>query len=399
MPEPEAKKARIKIAVVFDSEPTDGGSYSYQNGLDDLLEFVCQKDSYELLKIYRTKGVWKLRSQDRKSAVVLRYRAGLLTKIHIWALRSLPGRSLLAIFGSRETLFEKRLVKLGVDLIYFASPNLLALGVFRIPMATTVWDLGHRDLPEFPEFSSHGRWDNREMYFRETVPKSVFVSTDSSATTDRLEDLYGLDPKKGFSLGLLPKKRGCECLDNDHFLPKDPFFLYPAQKWAHKNHEVLLASLQILKREGVGLKLVMTGADKGVGNEILSSAKIHGVEASVIDLGFVDDHLLTHLMKTAVCVVMPSYLGPTNIPPLEALLMGKPTVVSTAHRFDSLPKDAPIKFVDASSPGEWAKAVRDCLTAVDFDSTEMKKTLDRHAIEGLTSALSFAASRVERKGQ
>lgn len=395
---PVAKKAKMRIAVIFDSVPTDGGSYSYQNGLDELLEFVCQRDSYELVKIYRTKGVWRMRSQNRKSAEVLRYRAGLLTKIHIWALRSLPGRSLLALFGSRETLFEKRLVKLGVDLIYFASPNLLALGIFRIPVATTVWDLGHRDLPEFPEFSAHGRWNNREMYFRETVPKSVFVSTDSQETKGRLEALYGLDPKRGFSLGLLPKKRECECLDKDRLLPKDPFFLYPAQKWAHKNHEVLLAALQILKREGVGLKLAMTGADKGAGNEILSSAKIHGVEASVIDLGFVDDHLLTHLMKTAVCIVMPSYLGPTNIPPLEALLIGRPTVVSTAHRFDSLPKDAPIFFAEGNSAEGWARAIRECLTAVDFDSTEMKEVLDRHSREGLASALSFAASRVAREG-
>jgi glycosyltransferase involved in cell wall biosynthesis len=399
MSEPVAKKARMKIAVVFDSEPTDGGSHSYQKGLEDLLGYVCKKDNYELLKLYRTKRMWGLRSQDRKSVGTLRYRVGLLTKIHIWALRSLPGRHLLSLFGSRETLIERRLGKLGVDLIYFASPNLLALGIFRIPIATTVWDLGHRDLPDFPEFSAHGRWGNRELYFSETVPKSVFVSTDSFATKERLEAVYGLNPKRGFSLGLLPIKRECECLDQEHLLPKDPFFLYPAQKWAHKNHQVLVAALQILKRKGVGLKLVMTGADKGVGDKILSSAETLGVEASVIDLGFVDDHLLTHLMKTALCIVMPSYLGPTNIPPLEALLMGKPTVVSTAHSFDSLPKDAPIFFAEANSAEAWARAIRDCLTAVNFDSHVMKEALDLDSKDGLASALSFAASRVVREGQ
>jgi glycosyltransferase involved in cell wall biosynthesis len=138
----------------------------------------------------------------------------------------------------------------------------------------------------------------------------------------------------------------------------------------------------------------MTGADKGVGDKILSSAKTHGVKASVIDLGFVDDHLLTHLMKTAVCVVMPSYLGPTNIPPLEALLMGKPTVVSTTHRFDFLPKDAPITFAEANSPEEWAQAIRRNIAPLNFDSDEMKDTLERHSRYGLASALSFVASRV-----
>jgi len=394
MSEPAANKARMKIAVVFDSEPTDGGSHSYQKGLEELLGYVCHKENYELLKLYRTRGSWRARFQASNSEEVIRYKVGLLTKIHIWALRSLPGRYLLALFGSKETLMERRLGKLGVHLIYFASPNLLALGIFRIPIATTVWDLGHRDLPEFPEFSAHGRWDNRELYFSETVPKSVFVSTDSLATKERLEAVYGLNPKRGFSLGLLPIKRECECLDQEHLLPKEPFFLYPAQKWAHKNHEVLLAALQILKREGVHLKLVMTGADKGVGDKILSSAKTHGVEASVIDLGFVDDHLLTHLMKTALCVVMPSYLGPTNIPPLEALLMGKPTVVSTTHRFDFLPKDAPITFAEANSPEEWAQAIRRNIAPLNFDSDEMKDTLERHSRYGLASALSFVASRV-----
>jgi glycosyltransferase involved in cell wall biosynthesis len=138
----------------------------------------------------------------------------------------------------------------------------------------------------------------------------------------------------------------------------------------------------------------MTGKDKGVADKILSSAKTRGVEPSVIDLGFVDDHLLTHLIKTAVCVVMPSFLGPTNIPPLEALLMGKPTVVSTAHSFDFLPKDAPITFADANSAEEWAQAIRRNLGPLDFDSDEMKNTLERHSRDGLASALSFAASRI-----
>ncbi len=394
MSEPVAKKARMKIAVVFDSEPTDGGSHSYQKGLEDLLGYVCQKENYELLKLYRTRGSWGAQFQNGNSLDVIRYKVGLLTKIHIWALRSLPGSYLLALFGSKETLLERRLGKLGVDLIYFASPNLLALGIFRIPIATTVWDLGHRDLPEFPEFSAHGRWNNREVYFRETVPKSVFVSTDSSQTKDRLEALYGLSPVRGFPLGLLPQKRECECQENDGVVPKEPFFLYPAQKWAHKNHQVLVAALEILKRKGVQLKLVITGADKGVGDKILSSAKTQGVEASVIDLGFVDDHLLTHLMKTAVCVVMPSFLGPTNIPPLEALLMGKPTVVSTMHSFDSLPKDAPIKFAEASSAEEWADAIRSNLGPVNYDSNELENTLEHRSRDYLVSALSFAASRV-----
>jgi len=392
-------QTKLKIAIFFGAIPTDGGSFSYERRLEELIESICGGENYELCKFYPKGTRWPAADGEVSPSSVFTYKITIFEKVEIWALRSLPWRTLLGIFGKKVTRIEKRLGRQGVDLVYFASPNLLALGIFNIPIATTVWDLGHRDLPEFPEFSENGKWLNRELYFRETVPKSVFVVTDSEVTRSRLESLYGLGSDRGFPVGLLPRERLCTCLELNELVPSGSFLLYPAQKWKHKNHQVLIGALRVLAEEGLDIKLVLSGADKGEWGQILATARRMGVSDKICDLGFVSDHLLTHLMMSAACVVMPSRLGPTNIPPLEALLMGKPTIVSTAHKFDHLPNDAPIKLADADVPEVWAQSIKAFLKPTYFDPQGLRVTLEVNSSRSLSAALRFAGNRIGREGK
>ena len=47
--------------------------------------------------------------------------------------------------------FEKKLIAHQIDLVYFLSPTSLALSLEKLNYITTLWDLCHRDNPEFPE--------------------------------------------------------------------------------------------------------------------------------------------------------------------------------------------------------------------------------------------------------
>jgi len=272
-------------------------------------------------------------------------------------IRSAPGRELLRVLGINNLKFERRLKREGVDLVYFASPNALAMGLTETPFITTVWDLGHRDLPQYPELSARGRWELREEYYRSTVPKSLFVVTDSKTTGEKLQSIYGLAPSNWLALGLLPRKSALHT-PKEYSFEKSlyKYVYYPANKWAHKNHRVLLQAMAILKASGVKVRLVLTGVDKGFGPALNGLVKELDISDVVVDLGFRSDEEVAWLMTHSESVVMPSLLGPTNLPPLEAGLLGVPAIVSNAHFFDC-DQSANLTVVEAHDPRAWARAI------------------------------------------
>ena len=48
-------------------------------------------------------------------------------------------------------------------------------------------------------------------------------------------------------------------------------------------------------------------------------------------LGFISDMEIINLYNGALGLVMPSYFGPTNIPPIEAIMLNCPVVVSDVY--------------------------------------------------------------------
>ena len=80
------------------------------------------------------------------------------------------------------------------------------------------------------------------------------------------------------------------------------------------------------------------------------------MEKSVTILEFVNDEEITYLYKHAVGMVMPSYFGPTNIPPLEAMALGCPVAVSNKYAMPEQVGKAGLLF-DPDSPDEIAMCI------------------------------------------
>jgi glycosyltransferase involved in cell wall biosynthesis len=106
------------------------------------------------------------------------------------------------------------------------------------------------------------------------------------------------------------------------------------------------------------------------------------VEDFIEDKGFVSQAELEQLMSRCSALVMPSLLGPTNLPPLDALLRGKAVVVSDAHYFDML-GDAPVFTAQAHSPEDWAQKILLALEVESFNPAELASTLEKTADEVL----------------
>src|SRR5690606_23288928 len=103
----------------------------------------------------------------------------------------------------------------------------------------------------------------------------------------------------------------------------------------------ILDALKLLRdREGLEITAVFTGMDKGNLPYILSKAREYGLERQIRHLGFVDASDIPALYEQALALVMPSYFGPTNLPPLEAFSVGCPVCYPNHRWMDDAIADA-----------------------------------------------------------
>ena len=244
-----------------------------------------------------------------------------------------------------------------ISLAWFLAPNRVISSVVSTPFVMSVWDLAHREVQGFPEFSADRRWAHRESMYSENLGRAFHVLTDSRKTGESLERIYGVYPQNWSSIGLPLAPR----VTADQRLARQihhPYFYYPASFWPHKNHRVLVDALALLPDEKVDL--VFSGHDEGHASLLQNYVEGMGLAARVKFLGRISDEEVPGRIENSVAVLMPSLLGPTNYPPLEALRSNVPCIVSDVHDFDHLPESGMVT-VDGNDPKKWSQAMSEML--------------------------------------
>ena len=261
--------------------------------------------------------------------------------------------------------FEKKLIGLGCDLVYFSSPTEKSASLQTLNFIATVWDNCHRDMPEYPEIRSFGRFQARERFFQNHLSPSLLTLTDSEALAKLLVDRYGLDHERLLPMPFSPaptlsisNASKTEDILRKYTLEAGYFF-YPAQFWAHKNHIRILEALVLLNVENCRLKVVFSGGNQGNRAHVEHFVQHNNLEAQVRFLDFVPTADMSGLYQGCRAVVMPTYFGPTNLPPLEAWAFSKPLIYS--RLFADQVHDAAI-LVDPDSVDELASALKKCMT-------------------------------------
>lgn len=226
---------------------------------------------------------------------------------------------------------EEFLTRRNIDLVYFLTPSSKAKELINIPYVMTVWDLCHRDFNEFPEVRNNNEFEKREERYTTLLKKAIKVTTDSELGKKNICYRYGIDESRVKILKFLP-----QTMNNDKYINikekyniPNNYIYYPAQFWAHKNHIYILKALKILKEQyNLTIDTIFTGSDYGNLNYILEKAHEFDIKKQVHYLGFVDEEEISNLYKQSIALVMPTYFGPTNIPPLEAFSLNVPVCYS-----------------------------------------------------------------------
>jgi glycosyltransferase involved in cell wall biosynthesis len=311
---------RVGISLLTLVPGVVGGSETYARELVRALERVGEHD----YRVFVPPIVDDLEGQRVRS-----YRAS----------RSMPGRlraMTQALARPGPIRQELRLDEL--DAMHF--PLTIKLPRFdRPPAAVSLLDIQHLFFPEF--FSRAERQYRRVVYGRSLAEARTVIAI-SRHVKESLVERMGVEPERIEVIHL--------GLDHELFRPGDeprePFLLYPANPWPHKNHERLFDAFTRLRRERSELRLVLTGT----GLERLTCPP--GVEVR----GRVPREQLGSLYRRASALVFPSLYEGFGQPPLEAMASGCPVACSTAGALTEVCGNA-ARYFDPLSVDEMVEAV------------------------------------------
>ena len=291
------------------------------------------------------------------------------------------------------------------DLVYFVTPTTSAHELQIKPFVWTLWDLCHLDSPEFPEVRTSGKFEAREATISQNLRKAALVIVDSAKLEENARRSYGITSDKFVTIPFAPPVGILESHTKAVALPPEVkdiagrYVFYPAQLWTHKNHRRIAEAIAILKGRGHDIHAVFVGKDHGAGASLRRSIEALGVADNIHFLGYVDDEMVPELYRASMGLVMASYFGPTNIPPLEALLLGVPVIASKQHT-EQL-GDAAVLF-DPDDADELASAIGSLSspatrTKLAARGKTLLATMDLQRTEGyseLSHRIEFLAKRL-----
>jgi glycosyltransferase involved in cell wall biosynthesis len=228
------------------------------------------------------------------------------------------------------------------DVVHY--PLTLRIPPVSQPSVVSLLDLQHLDMPQL---FSRGERAFRRLAWHRSIRSADRVIVISAFVRDRAVKLLGLDPARIRVVHL--------GIDHERFYPgeaeREPFLLYPARNWPHKNHDRLFEAFEQLRKDRPELRLVLTGG-----------GRYESLPAGVEALGHLDFAQLPDLFRRASALVFPSLYEGFGQPVLEAMACGCPVACSDAASLPEVAEDA-ARLFDPHDPSAITAAVRDVLDA------------------------------------
>ena len=335
-----------RIGLYLGIEPFGGGMFQHSM---NILDALCALPDSEFEKIVITSSHhWDKHLKDRNVETIV-------APAGIWKNKYFKRLScvLPASVWQRVSRFFHPVCKAidtaNLNLCIFPAQDPQTYQV-STPAMGWVHDLMHRYEGQFPEVSANKEYERRENHFKRICAHSTVVVTDSITGIGHVMESYGDDPRvtedKLMDLPYLPPAFLTKAADiplGKYNLPKK-FFFYPAQFWEHKNHLRLIHALKIVQKNHPDAALVLVGSKKGGYEAVKELVNELDLNKAVHFLGYVPDEAMPALYRRARALIMPTFFGPTNIPPLEAMILGCPVAISGIYGMPAQLKDGALFF-------------------------------------------------------
>lgn len=341
---------RKKIAMVLATEPFWGGGHQYALEIAESLQELPVSE-YEVVAICMNR-FW---SKWCKENHIRYFKINEVYHEQKQIIRNTQHPICSRIYNTYTTEFGRLVRQERIDVLFVTAqiyiPNV------RARMIVPVHDLMHRYESSFSEVRA--TYQEREVKFMFQSKCADYILTDSKLGRKQFMESYLQKCRRRPHLVVLPYTVPEHIANRREQYLEVPerYVFYPAQFWKHKNHINLIKAVHLLKKDLYDIHLILVGSEKNNGREIKKYISENGLESDVTILGFVSDEEITYLYRHAVGMIMPSYFGPTNIPPLEAMALGCPVAVSNKYAMPEQIGDAGLLF-DPDSPQEIAECIR-----------------------------------------
>jgi glycosyltransferase involved in cell wall biosynthesis len=244
-------------------------------------------------------------------------------------------------------------------------PLTVPLPYSRGSRVVTLHDVLHLDLPSL--VPRHVR-AFRALAYDLAARRADRVIVPSAFVRERAVARLGLDPSR---VHVVPHG-----VDHDLFHPDDrerePFLLYPARRWPHKNHAFLFGVFSEIRRNRPEFELVLTG-EPDIGIQLPDGVR---------SLGLISSEELAELYRRAAALVFPSRYEGFGWPVLEAMASGCPVAAATGTAVEEVAGDAAVFFAPDAVDEAVAAIERALVNTVDL------------GVRGIERASAFTWERV-----
>ena len=279
--------------------------------------------------------------------------------------------------------FESFLEEKNIDLVYFVGPSQYSLYLEKIKFLINVPDISVRENLEFPELVDNLEFQRKDEIFKKSLPRALAIITNSKIIKKRIAFFYQILESRIFIINHQPSSSINEftTVDVEKFnsvikkykLPNNYFF-YPAMYLPHKNHRLLIDAFEELKKENNinQPNLVFCGNDVGYLTNLKKYVEKKNLKERIFFLDFIDDEELPYLYYGSIALVMPTLIGPTNIPPWEAFKLNKPVIYSKLEGILEVFGDA-VHYFDPTSLKDLVDSLKKVLNDKIYREELIKK--------------------------
>lgn len=218
----------------------------------------------------------------------------------------------------------------------------------------TIHDVGYVATPQAYS-RSYRKW--YEFTHRSIAKRARHVLTDSEFSKSELQRCFGISCKKVTVAHLGAEHvwsypSDCRILSRFNLRPFS-YILGASSFNPNKNFRGLVEGYRLLTSD---LRLVIAGAkNRDIFGDQCS------LPANATWTGYVSDSELRALYESAACFVFPSFYEGFGLPPLEAMALGCPIVISRAASLPEIGGNV-ATYCDPSDPKSIAEAIRSALT-------------------------------------
>lgn len=287
---------------------------------------------------------------------------------------------------SRQELFNfpKDVLKKIHSYDYYFTPYCNIPGGIKLPVFSTIHDIVFLDVKGLTGLI--GRL-GRKWFYKRAIKLSDVVFTVSEFSKERL--ISRLNCKKPVEI----------TYNSAPAYLKTPLDIIPERKdqilfvgniKKHKGLKSLLDAYLMAKEKGFSSKLIITGnAENFRTGDAETSERLSKINPDLIEFtGKISNEELKKLYASSKLLVQPSLYEGFGMPPLEAMTVGTPVLISDIPVFKEIYKDFPVQYFECNNPDDLCKK----LLNADYSPVDISDKKDFYSYERSANIIQNAIS-------